>query len=338
MASDVTGPGTAAYTGDRARTSPRSERTAARTMTTRDAPTGGTSSTRRSSRKARAVIATTVAARNRGVWIIGGNLDGALGPLKDGPGAGLLLALLLLAASWAPGGPGALGAVPARAQERAEERRRMVRELASEAPFRTAVDDSAVLAAMRSVPRHRLVPRVLREAAYEDRPLPIGHGQTISQPWVVARMTELLRPEPGDTVLEVGTGSGYQAAVLAEIVDHVFTVEIVGDLARSARRKLRRLGYGNVTVRHGDGYRGWPEHAPFDGIVVTAAPEQVPPPLVEQLAAGARMVVPVGPQGRGQALTVLHRRSDGTVERRVVSAVRFVPMTRDTASGERSSR
>lgn len=206
----------------------------------------------------------------------------------------------------------------------------MVRNLASDAPFRRPIEDSAVLAAMRAVPRHRFVPPALRDAAYADRPLPIGHGQTISQPWIVARMTELVRPEPGDTVLEVGTGSGYQAAVLAEIVARVFTVEIVGDLARSARRRLHRLGYGNVTVRHGDGYGGWPEHAPFDGIVVTAAPEEVPPPLVEQLGRGARMVIPVGPQGRGQSLTVLHKREDGTVDRRVVSAVRFVPLTRDT--------
>ena len=208
----------------------------------------------------------------------------------------------------------------------------MVREqLASEAPFREAIGDSAVLAAMEAVPRHRFVPPVLRESAYEDRPLPIGHGQTISQPWIVARMTELVRPGPGDTVLEVGTGSGYQAAVLAEVVDHVFTIEIIADLARSAARRLRELGYGNVTVRHGDGYRGWPEQAPFDAIVVTAAPEEIPEPLVDQLATGGRMVVPVGPQDRGQALTVLHRRADGSVERRVVSAVRFVPMTRDTA-------
>lgn len=244
---------------------------------------------------------------------------------------GLPPALLLAAwcALWLPGG--LLPAHEARAQEAAEERRRMVRTLASEAPFRRAIADSAVLAAMRAVPRHRFVPSALREAAYADRPLPIGHGQTISQPWIVARMTELVRPEPGDTVLEVGTGSGYQAAVLAEIVGQVFTVEIIGDLARSARRSLRRLGYGNVTVRHGDGYGGWPEHAPFDAVVVTAAPEEVPPPLVEQLAPGGRMVVPVGPQGRGQSLTVLHKRRDGSVERRVVSAVRFVPLTRDTS-------
>ena len=247
---------------------------------------------------------------------------------------GFLLAAALAAGPATPWGEWAGAPAVAWAQESRAERHRMVREqLATEAPFREAITDSAVLAAMRAVPRHRFVPPTLRGAAYDDRPLPIGHGQTISQPWIVARMTELVRPEPGDSVLEVGTGSGYQAAVLAETVDHVFTIEIVGELARSARRRLRELGYGNVTVRHGDGYRGWPEHAPFDAIVVTAAPERIPEPLVDQLARGGRMVIPVGPQGRGQALTVLHRRPDGTVEERVVSAVRFVPMTRDTGGG-----
>ena len=246
----------------------------------------------------------------------------------------LLLAATLAVGPAAPWGAWSGGSTAARAQDPREQRHRMVREqLAAEAPFRAAITDSTVLAAMRAVPRHRFVPPTLRESAYDDRPLPIGHGQTISQPWIVARMTELVRPKPGDTVLEVGTGSGYQAAVLAEVVDHVFTIEIIGELARSARQRLRQLGYDNVTVRHGDGYRGWPEHAPFDAIVVTAAPEQIPEPLVDQLATGGRMVIPVGPQARGQALTVLHRREDGSLERRVVSAVRFVPMTRDTAEG-----
>lgn len=253
---------------------------------------------------------------------------------------GLARASLLLAAvvagSHATGSMfPALAPRAAAAQETArEQRRRMVREqLVRQAPFRTAIRDSAVLRAMRRVPRHEFVPPGMRGAAYADRPLPIGHGQTISQPWIVARMTELVRPETGDTVLEVGTGSGYQAAVLAEVVRHVYTVEIIGELASSARRRLQRLGYDNITVRHGDGYGGWPEHAPFDAVVVTAAPEEVPSPLVEQLARGGRMIVPVGPQGRGQALTVLHKREDGSVERRTVSAVRFVPLTRDTAGG-----
>lgn len=284
----------------------------------------------------RLLVPVDLTEKNRRAVEVAGDLaqlaDGSVTLLlRIGP----LLALALLMVPAAPRTVPWVGAQAARAQATPEERRlRMVREqLTSEAPFRRAVSDSAVLAAMRAVPRHRFVPPALREAAYRDRPLPIGHGQTISQPWIVARMTELVRPEPGDTVLEVGTGSGYQAAVLAEIVDHVFTIEIVGELARSARRTLRELGYRNVTVRHGDGYRGWPAHAPFDAIVVTAAPEEIPQPLIEQLARGGRMVIPVGPQGRGQALTVLRRRSDGSIERRVVSAVRFVPMTRDTGSG-----
>jgi len=261
----------------------------------------------------------------------GGDRDGTFRIVRPA----VLLAAAMLVAPTGPWSAWTAGSGRAVAQETREEQRlRMVREqLASEAPFREAITDSAVLAAMRTVPRHRFVPPVLRDAAYRDRPLPIGHGQTISQPWIVARMTELVRPAPGDTVLEVGTGSGYQAAVLAEIVDHVYTVEIIGELARSARRLLRELGYANVTVRHGDGYGGWPAHAPFDAIVVTAAPEEVPPPLIEQLARGGRMVIPVGPQRSGQGLTVLHRKADGSVERRVVSAVRFVPMTRDTGSG-----
>lgn len=263
-------------------------------------------------------------------------VDGSV-PLRGGIRAsrvGLAAAVaVLVAPAFGSATAGPIGGGAAAAQEPGEEEReRMVREqLASEAPFRRAIEDSSVLAAMRRVPRHRFVPSVLRESAYADRPLRIGHGQTISQPWIVARMTELARPEPGDTVLEVGTGSGYQAAVLAEIVGHVFTVEIVGELARSARRRMRELGYGRVTVRHGDGYGGWPEQAPFDAIVVTAAPEEVPDPLVDQLAVGGRMVIPVGPQGRAQSLTVIRRRSDGSVERRVASGVRFVPMTRDTA-------
>lgn len=254
------------------------------------------------------------------------------GPLRPALRAAALL-VALAAAHVAPVPATGLATRTAAAQESTGERRaRMVREqLARELPFREAIRDSAVLRAMRTVPRHRFVPEPLREEAYEDRPLPIGHRQTISQPWIVARMTELVRPAPGDTVLEVGTGSGYQAAVLAEIVAHVFTVEIVGELARTARSRLRALDYDDVTVRHGDGYGGWPEHAPFDAIVVTAAPEEVPPPLVEQLAPGGRMIVPVGPRGRGQTLTLLHRREDGTVQRRPVSGVRFVPLTRDTA-------
>jgi protein-L-isoaspartate(D-aspartate) O-methyltransferase len=186
------------------------------------------------------------------------------------------------------------------------------------------VKHPAVLRAMRKVERHRFVPEELAARAYDDSPLPIGAGQTISQPYVVAAMTELLDPQPGDRVLDVGTGSGYQAAVLAEIVRQVYSIEIVPELARSARERLRELGYRNIEVIEGDGYRGLPGRAPFDGIVVAAAPGHVPPPLVEQLALGARLVIPVG---RGeQELLVIERTPEGTV-RRAVFPVRFVPMT-----------
>ncbi|MFW6193196.1 MAG: protein-L-isoaspartate(D-aspartate) O-methyltransferase, partial [Gemmatimonadota bacterium] len=161
------------------------------------------------------------------------------------------------------------------------------------------------------------------------------HDQTISQPYIVARMTELLELEPGEKVLEVGTGSGYQAAVLAEITDSVYTIEIIEDLARSARERLRRLGYDDVVVRHGDGYEGWPEHAPFDAIVVTAAPEEIPPPLIEQLARGGRMVIPRGPRGGPQVLLQVRKTPEGEIEREAVSGVRFVPFLRDTADVRR---
>src|SRR5207237_854016 len=155
------------------------------------------------------------------------------------------------------------------------------------------VRDPRVLAAMRKVPRHLFVDPPEREQAYEDRPLPIAGSQTISQPYIVALMTELLQLSPKARVLEIGTGSGYQSAVLGEVSAEVYSIEILPDLARSASEKLRRLGYANVTVREGDGYRGWPEHAPFDGIIVTAAPERTPEPLLDQLAPGGRMVIPV---------------------------------------------
>ncbi len=225
-------------------------------------------------------------------------------------------------------------AAPAGAQQgeapRSDERERMVREGVESPPAGlTPVEDRRVLEAMRAVPRHEFVPEPFRGRAYENRPLPIGHDQTISQPYIVARMTELLELEPGEKVLEIGTGSGYQAAVLAEITDSVFSIEIVGELARTARERLRRLGYDAVRVRHGDGWAGWPEHAPFDAVVVTAAPEDVPPPLVEQLAPGGRMVIPVGSQLYGQTLTLVRKDEDGTVTREEISGVRFVPFQRD---------
>ncbi len=187
------------------------------------------------------------------------------------------------------------------------------------------VRDARVLAAMRAVPRHEFVPADLRARAYEDTPLPIGHAQTISQPYIVAFMTEQLAPQPMHRVLEIGTGSGYQAAVLARLVAEVFTIEIVEPLAKRAAADLARLGFKNVQVRAGDGYQGWPDAAPFDAIIVTCAPDHVPEPLVRQLREGGRMVIPVGEFG-AQELYVLEKRA-GKIERRAVLPVRFVPMT-----------
>ncbi len=183
-----------------------------------------------------------------------------------------------------------------------------------------------VLRAMATVPRHRFVPPGLRTLAHEDRPLPIGHGQTISQPYIVALMTQTLDPQPDDCVLEIGTGSGYQAAVLAELVRSVHTIEIVEPLAERAARTLQELGCTNVFVRAGDGYLGWPEAAPFDCIIVTCAPDHVPEPLAHQLREGGRMMIPVGAQGGLQELILLTRR-EGGIEQRSVLPVAFVPMT-----------
>ncbi|MBW8906489.1 MAG: protein-L-isoaspartate(D-aspartate) O-methyltransferase [Betaproteobacteria bacterium] len=184
----------------------------------------------------------------------------------------------------------------------------------------------AVRAALARVERHRLVPPGQQAMAYRNHPLPIGNGQTISQPYIVALSTDLLRPEPQDVVLEVGTGSGYQAAVLAEVVKHVYTVELVSDLGRSAAARLAELGYRNVEVRIGDGYAGWPEKAPFDGIIVTAAAPSVPSALVAQLKAGGRMVIPVGGDGWVQQLKVVTKRADGGHDERDIIPVRFVPL------------
>jgi len=189
--------------------------------------------------------------------------------------------------------------------------------------------DPEVLQAMRVVPRHEFVPEDVRPFAYENRPLPIGNGQTISQPFIVAVMTDLLVPDPNDKVLEIGTGSGYQAAVLASLVDEVFTIEIVPELGERARATLERLGFTNVQTRIGDGYRGWPEEAPFDAIIVTAAADQIPPPLVEQLKAGGRMIIPVGGNSAAEQLTLVEKRMDGSIASRQVMPVRFVPFTRD---------
>ena len=191
------------------------------------------------------------------------------------------------------------------------------------------VTDARVLDAMRAVPRERFVPDALRHRAYDDTPLPIGEGQTISAPDVVGYMSQALKVPAGAKVLDVGTGSGYQAAVLDAMGCRVFSIEILPGLAASAATRLKGLGYERVTVRAGDGYLGWPEEAPFDAILVAAAPDHVPKPLVEQLKPGGRLVLPVGPDGGVQSLLVVTKREDGTVEEEEVLAVRFVPMTRE---------
>ena len=192
------------------------------------------------------------------------------------------------------------------------------------------VRDSTTLAAVRTVPRHEFVPAQFRSEAYADYPLPIGYGQTISQPHIVAYMTEVLRPHPGMKVLEVGTGSGYQAAVLAAAGCDVYTVEIFEALATSARDRLARLGYRGVAVRHGDGHFGWAEHAPFDAVIVTAAAGYIPPELIKQLKAGGRMVIPVGTVYGVQYLTLIEKNPRGEVTTRSLIPVQFVPMLKGT--------
>jgi protein-L-isoaspartate(D-aspartate) O-methyltransferase len=212
--------------------------------------------------------------------------------------------------------------------DRAEERRTMVRrQLAGR-----DITDERVLEAMRAVPRHRFVPPRWQSSAYADSPLPIGHDQTISQPYIVAAMTQALDLSPDQKVLEIGTGSGYQAAILAELAGEVFSIEIVCDLAERAREALEAQGYDNLTIRCGDGYKGWPDQAPFDRIIVTAAPPNIPQALVDQLKPGGRMVLPVGE--RLQALKVLRKNPDGTVEEAELMKVRFVPMVRGEETGE----
>jgi len=206
-----------------------------------------------------------------------------------------------------------------------EPRRRMVEEQLRARD----IEDPRVLAAMGRVPRHLFVPAALRFRAYADHPLPIGNGQTISQPYIVALMTQLAEVEADDVVLEIGTGSGYQAAVLSEIVREVATIEIVPELADTARTRLAELGYKDVTVRTGDGYLGWKEKAPFDAILVTAAAPEVPPPLVEQLAPGAILVIPVGPQSQVQSLLRIEKAADGTTVTREILPVVFVPLVRE---------
>lgn len=187
--------------------------------------------------------------------------------------------------------------------------------------------DARVMSAMAKTPRHRFVPPQEEKKAYQNRPLPIGYGQTISQPYIVALMTDLMHLGSGDTVLEIGTGSGYQAAILAGLARAVYTIEIVEPLGRQAENRLKALGYGNVTVRVGDGYHGWSEHAPFDAIIVTAAASHIPPPLIRQLKPGGRLVIPVGAAFFTQYLMLVEKKADGSVTSRQILPVRFVPLT-----------
>lgn len=191
------------------------------------------------------------------------------------------------------------------------------------------VSDTAVIEAMRTVPRHEFVPQEYQSQAYANHPLPIGYGQTISQPYIVALMSEAAEVQPDDVVLEVGTGSGYQAAVLAQLADQVYTMEIIDALAERAASDFERLGYGNISVDHADGYFGWEEYAPFDAIVVTAAPDHVPQPLVQQLKIGGNLIIPVGPVGGVQTLWRINRLSETEVRTENLGAVRFVPLTRE---------
>ncbi len=196
--------------------------------------------------------------------------------------------------------------------------------------------DPRVMAAMARVPRHEFVPEESRVYAYDDGPLPIGFGQTVSQPFIVALMTDLLEPDEEDVVLEVGTGSGYQTAVLAELVKKVYSIEIIAELAEKARERLKRLGYTNVEIKVGDGYYGWPEHAPFDGILVTAAAPDIPPPLIDQLKPGGRLVIPVGEPFGYQTLKVVHKDDEAATRIRDVLGVAFVPLTGNGVGKRRS--
>ena len=201
-------------------------------------------------------------------------------------------------------------------------------EMVSQTIEKNGVTDKAVLKSMRAVKRHLFVPEDIASSAYEDRPLPIGYGQTISQPFIVAYMTEVIKPKPEYNVLEIGTGSGYQAAVLAEIVKEVYTIEIIPELGNAAAARLKKLGYRNVTAKVADGYFGWPEHGPYDAIVVTAAAEFVPPPLLEQLKDGGKIVIPIGSPFMNQTLMVIEKKGKKITTRSLMPVV-FVPFTRE---------
>ncbi len=245
---------------------------------------------------------------------------------RAGPGPALPLVALVALVAAVLGCPAPSAERPARrrgeTQRRAFERQR--RAMVKHQIVRRGVKDPRVLRALRTVPRHRFVPATMRRLAYADRPLPIGHGQTLSQPYIVAYMTEVIRPRPSFRVLEVGTGSGYQAAVLSRVVQHVYSIEIVKPLGLRAQRLLAALGYKNISVRVGDGYQGWPEKAPFDAILLTAAPRRVPAPLLAQLKVGGRLVAPIGTSN--QQLVRITRTAKG-YQREHLLHVRFVPMT-----------
>ena len=218
------------------------------------------------------------------------------------------------------------------ADEYTQQRQQMVTEIEDDVQITAKYIDKKsfnklVLQAMKTVPRHEFVPENMRSVAYENRPVPIGYGQTISQPYIVALMTDMLQPQPGQRVLEIGTGSGYQAAVLSHLVAQVYSIEIVEALAKPTAQLLSRLGYDNVETRIADGYDGWPQHAPFDSIVVTAAISHIPPPLVKQLKKGGRMVIPVGTRFQTQYLTLVEKDKQGNVTTKQILPVIFVPFT-----------
>ncbi len=213
-----------------------------------------------------------------------------------------------------------------RFSERKAEREKMVIKDIAQSPY-NPVTDPDVLNAMKEVPRHKFIPGYQQADAYRNHPLSIGSGQTISQPLIVAHMTELLEIEPGDRILEIGTGSGYQAAVLSELTPHVFTIEIIEKLGLRAKKVLNNLGYKTILVKIGDGYFGWEEHAPYDGIIVTCAPEEIPAPLIEQLKPGGRIIIPVGKEGWIQNLVVVRKNKNGKISEKKLYGVRFVPMT-----------
>jgi protein-L-isoaspartate(D-aspartate) O-methyltransferase len=240
--------------------------------------------------------------------------------------AGLFKTLLLIASGLGPGTACTQTDYETERQELVGQLRYQSRRAAE---YGAPLLSERTLAVLGQVPRHEFVPADQKRYAYQNRPLPIGADQTISQPYIVALMTDLARVTEDDVVLEIGTGSGYQAAVLAKLASQVYTIEIIESLGRRAASTLETLGYSNVTARVGDGYAGWPERAPFDAILITAAPEEIPEPLIEQLAVGGRLVVPVGAQGEVQTLKVLTKKEDGTLLVENVIPVRFVPLTRD---------